>query len=119
MIDAAILRLWLMRALYRRPVPPDHVLQPAAANTAPSRVAGSRPDHRADLRLGAPAARVSCPPLAVAAVVLLADLMFQRPPGLWAALVLAMTEMPARRAQRQSGENAFLLEWMRVATAWS
>lgn len=43
-----------------------------------------------------------------------ADLLFQRPPGLWAALVVLLTEWLRRRA---AGFRSlpFLLEWMTVA----
>lgn len=50
----------------------------------------------------------------VAAVFLLTDLLFQRPPGLWAALVVILSEMLRRRA---SGirNMPLALEWGTVA----
>ncbi len=54
------------------------------------------------------------PALLIAAVFLLADLMFQRPPGLWTALVLLLTEALRRRAAELRGLT-FLLEWTTVA----
>ncbi|WP_146587118.1 rod shape-determining protein MreD [Puniceibacterium confluentis] len=54
------------------------------------------------------------PALAVAAVMLLADLMFQRPPGLWAALVVMAVHWLKRRERRQR-ETTFVLEWFTVA----
>jgi rod shape-determining protein MreD len=51
----------------------------------------------------------------IAAVFLLADLLLQRPPGLWAGLVVILTEV--LRA-RESGLRAlpFLLDWLAVGT---
>ena len=53
------------------------------------------------------------PTLAVAGVMLLADLMFQRPPGLWAALVVMAVHWLKSRERRQR-ETTFLLEWFTV-----
>lgn len=53
------------------------------------------------------------PVLAVAAVFLLADLLFQRPPGLFTALVLVLTEWLRRRAPRLR-RGSFLGEWLAV-----
>lgn len=55
------------------------------------------------------------PALAVAAVFLLADFLFQRPPGLYAALVLLMTEWLRRRSTRLR-KGSFLGEWVAVGT---
>lgn len=56
------------------------------------------------------------PVLSVAAVMLAADLLFQRPPGLYAALVLIGLEYVRRRtgALRRAG---FAGEWLTVALA--
>nr|WP_246849779.1 rod shape-determining protein MreD [Rubellimicrobium arenae] len=48
-----------------------------------------------------------------AAVFLLADFLFQRPPGLYAGLVLVMTEWLRRRSLRLR-KGFFLGEWMAV-----
>ncbi|MGB1035431.1 MAG: rod shape-determining protein MreD, partial [Primorskyibacter sp.] len=56
------------------------------------------------------------PPLMVAGVFLLTDLMFQRPPGLWAALVLVVIEWSKSR-ERRPVEAGFLLEWAGFAGA--
>ena len=48
-------------------------------------------------------------------VFLLTDLLFQRPPGLWAALVLILSEMIRARA-RAMRSAPLLLEWGTVAT---
>lgn len=55
------------------------------------------------------------PALSVAGVMLLADILFQRPPGLWAALVLLATELLKSR-DRRDRESTFAMEWIAVAT---
>jgi rod shape-determining protein MreD len=55
------------------------------------------------------------PPLAIAAVFLLGDLMFQRPPGLWAAVVLLASETLRGRAPALR-DRAFPVEWLSVTT---
>ena len=57
----------------------------------------------------------SLPALLVAALFLLADFLFQRPPGLYAALVLLYTEWLRRRAPRLR-KGSFLGEWVAVGT---
>lgn len=52
----------------------------------------------------------------VVGVFLLADFLFQRPPGLYAALVLLMTEWLRRRSLRLR-KGSFLGEWVAVGTA--
>lgn len=55
------------------------------------------------------------PPLLVAIVILLGDLMYHRPPGLWAALVLVATEtLRARHVGLR--DTTFAMEWVSVAT---
>lgn len=55
------------------------------------------------------------PPWLVAAVLLLADLMFHRPPGLWAALVLVGAEtLRARHVGLR--DMTFAVEWVSVVT---
>ncbi len=56
------------------------------------------------------------PALAVAAIFLLADLLFQRPPGLWTGLVLIATEILRGRA-RAMRTLPFWLEWATVSLA--
>ena len=53
------------------------------------------------------------PPILVALVFLLTDLLFQRPPGLWAALVLLGSETLRARAPGLR-ELTFLVEWLTV-----
>jgi rod shape-determining protein MreD len=47
---------------------------------------------------------------AIAAIFLLADFLFMRPPGLWAALVVVATEY-LRAREPGWRDNPFLLEW--------
>ena len=54
------------------------------------------------------------PALLVAGVMLLCDLLLQRPPGLWAALALMATEWLKRR-DRRIRDNTFFEEWLTVA----
>lgn len=56
------------------------------------------------------------PVLVVAFVFLLADFLFQRPPGLFAALVLLMTEALRRRSLRLR-RGSFLGEWIAAGAA--
>ena len=115
MTDAPAARLWIGRASFvliaftlvflnllplatvpQRWAPPDLLLAIALAWTA------RRPDY--------------VPALLIAAVFLLSDLLFHRPPGLWTALVLIATE--ALRARNADLRNvSFALEWMTVAFA--
>lgn len=55
------------------------------------------------------------PALMLAAVLVLADLLFQRPPGLWAAMVLVACEWAKARGDRRQEETGFVVEWVRVA----
>lgn len=54
------------------------------------------------------------PAFLVAGIFLLADFLFQRPPGLWAALVLIFTEILRSRA-RNLRVVPFPLEWAGIA----
>ncbi|PUB16420.1 rod shape-determining protein MreD [Yoonia sediminilitoris] len=54
------------------------------------------------------------PVIVIAAVFLLTDLLFQRPPGLWAALVVVLTEAIRKRA-RGIRNMPLLLEWGTIA----
>jgi len=55
------------------------------------------------------------PPLLIAAVFLLCDLLFHRPPGLWAALVLLGSQALRARAP-DLRDLTFPVEWLSVAT---
>lgn len=56
------------------------------------------------------------PPLLLAAVFLLTDLLFQRPPGLWTALVILASEGMRRRAA-DLRSAPFTVEWLTAALA--
>ncbi|MFK7881732.1 rod shape-determining protein MreD [Roseobacter sp.] len=53
------------------------------------------------------------PTLALAVLFLLADLILQRPPGLWASLALLACERLKGRS-RGSRERSFVAEWLHV-----
>lgn len=113
MAERTTSRLWVMRAAYvalalaimfchllpldtlpRRWAPPDLLIAFTFAWTL------RRPDY--------------VPILSVAAVILLADLLFQRPPGLMAGLVVLACEYLRNRFGRLS-EASFAGEWVAVA----
>ncbi len=113
MIDPSPWRLWTMRGAYiglglalilvqlmpleftpRRLAPPDYLICITFA------WAVRRPEY--------------VPALAIALLMLLADFLFQRPPGLGAALVLGGAEMLKRQA-RGLRDQPFVMEWLSVA----
>lgn len=113
MIDQSPMRLWSMRAAYggvaliiilaqimplefvpRRFAPPDFLICLSFA------WAVRRPEY--------------VPALSIAIVMLLADLLFQRPPGLGAVLVLGGAEILKRQA-RSLRDQPFVMEWLTVA----
>ena len=55
------------------------------------------------------------PPMLIALIFLLADMLVQRPPGLWAALVLLGSEALRNRAHGLR-DLTFPVEWLTVAT---
>jgi rod shape-determining protein MreD len=55
------------------------------------------------------------PALSVALVMVLADLLFLRPPGLWAALVVMGAQALKNRA-RTLRDEPFMMEWLAVST---
>ncbi len=54
------------------------------------------------------------PALLIAGAALLADLLLSRPPGLWAALVLMLSEYIRSRGNRMKSAG-FVWEWFRVS----
>lgn len=58
------------------------------------------------------------PAVAIAAIFLLTDFLFQRPPGLWAALVLIFSEV-LRSRSRSLRTLPFWIEWATVAVGIS
>lgn len=115
MARAGFAHMWIMRAVYFALCLATVLFGLVPLDTAPRGWAGP------DLLLALTFAwAVRCPgyvpaPL-VAAVFLLADLMFQRPPGLWAALALLASERFRARAAALLPAS-FLLEWLEVAAA--
>lgn len=57
------------------------------------------------------------PALSIGLVVLLADLLFLRPPGLWAALMVLGTQALRNRA-RNLRDQPFVMEWLAVAVVF-
>lgn len=55
------------------------------------------------------------PVMVIAVVFLLSDMLFQRPPGLWTALVLILSEVLRSRA-RSMRTLPFMLEWITVGS---
>ena len=106
-------RLLAMRALYVALALAVMFLHLLPLNTAPGRWAG--PDLLVALTFAWVMRRPEqVPAPAVAAVMLLADLLFQRPPGLMAALVLMGAEY-ARNRRLAAGEIGLAREWLMVA----
>ena len=108
-------RLWMMRALYVTIVLTILFFQLMPLNMVPRVWAGP------DLVLAVTLAWVLrrpeiVPPLLVAALMLLADLLLHRPPGLWAALVLITAEM-LRARYVGLRDMTFAAEWAAVAVA--
>ncbi|SFE47142.1 rod shape-determining protein MreD [Roseivivax sediminis] len=113
MIDAALLRLWAMRALYVALCLIVMFFSLLPLDMSPARIAG--PDLIVALTFAWALRRPDIvPTLLVALMALLADLIFQRPPGLWAALTVTMTESLKAR-DRHASETAFALEWVSVS----
>ncbi|SDY40159.1 rod shape-determining protein MreD [Citreimonas salinaria] len=108
-------RLWLMRAVYPTLALLILFAQLLPMQAAPARIAG--PDLLVALTFVWALRRPDyVPMLSIAAVMLLADLLTQRPPGLWAALVLLAAEWLKAQDRRVRG-NTFFAEWLTVATA--
>lgn len=82
------------------PLPPDPVAYPDLIFAVTMVWAARRPDY--------------VPVLIIAAVMFLSDLLFQRPPGLWTALVVMATEFLRARSHGLRG-LPFGLEWLTVS----
>ena len=113
MADSPAARIWIGRAVYLAIAFVIIFLQLLPLDTAPSRWAS--PDLLLAITLVWVARRPAFLPFGVVfAVFLLADLLFQRPPGLWAALVLILTET-VRSRSRGLRNVPLALEWGTVA----
>ncbi len=102
-------RTWLMRAIFVALAFVLIVIQLVPLDLRPSIWAG--PDLLLAVTLVWIARRPSILPVAVvAAVFLMADLLFMRPPGLWAAMIVVLTEV-IRRRNSEFRNMPFLVEW--------
>lgn len=106
--------LWTMRALYVAICLVLMFLHLLPLDTVPRGWAG--PDIMLALTMAWGLRRPELvPPLLVAAVFLLGDLLLHRPPGLWAALVV-IGSLALRARAPDLRDLTFLVEWLSVAT---
>ncbi|MBP0481435.1 rod shape-determining protein MreD [Sagittula salina] len=106
-------RLWAMRAAYPALAMAIIFVHLLPLQMMPARFAG--PDWLTVLTFAWCLRRPDyVPALSIALVMLLADLLFQRPPALWALLVLLASEFLKSRG-RQVRENTFFAEWLAAA----
>lgn len=114
MAERGLTYLWAMRALYAGLCMVLIFLRLLPLDTLPRGWAG--PDLILAITLAWGLRRPEfVPPLLVAAIFLLCDLLFQRPPGLWAALVLIGCQTLRARAP-DLRDLTFPVEWASVAT---
>ncbi len=114
MAEHAEARVWVMRGLYLGLCLTVILLRLLPLDTVPRGWAG--PDLIVALTFAWGLRRPEyVPALLVAGVVLLADLLFQRPPGLWAALVLLGSHALRSRAP-DLRDLTFAVEWASVAS---
>ncbi|MHA6344969.1 rod shape-determining protein MreD [Roseivivax sp. CAU 1761] len=114
MVDAIELRVWTRRALVVGLGLVVMFFQLLPVDALPARLAG--PDVMLALLFALAVRRPAYVPFwLVGLLMLLADLVFQRPPGLWAALTVISLESLKTR-ERRSRETAFAMEWAAVAT---
>lgn len=108
-------RLWSMRATYMGLALLIAFVHLLPLQLTPSRLAG--PDLLTALTFAWALRRPDyVPALSIAFTMLMADLLFQRPPGLWALLVLLASEWLKARG-RHVRENTFVAEWLTAAGA--
>lgn len=115
MADRVALHRWMLRGAYVATALLVLFVQLLPLNTTAARWAG--PDLVLALTFGFAVRRPEfLPALAVAGVMLLADLLLHRPPGLMALLVLVGTEALKARSRGLRDQN-FAVEWMTVGAA--
>lgn len=115
MAEANHSRFWLMRSLFVTLVLAILFFQLMPINTVPQVWAG--PDVILALTLAWVLRRPEfVPPILVAGLFLLADLLLHRPPGLWTALVLVTAEF-LRARYVGLRDMTFVAEWVAVACA--
>ena len=114
MAENSPVRLWTMRATYVGLALVIFFVHLLPLRIMPGRIAG--PDVLTALTFAWAMRRPDyVPMLSIAGVMLLADLLFHRPPGLWALLVLLASEWLKIRG-RHVRENTFVAEWLTAAT---
>lgn len=112
-MDSGLLKLWGMRFLFVLIAMVVLFFHLLPLNPAPSQWAG--PDVLVAMVFAWAIRRPDYVPiLLVAAVMLLADMVLQRPPGLWSVLVVCASEWLKSRERRQR-ETTFVLEWLTFA----
>ena len=115
MTDASTSRLWLMRAGFLAVCMAVVFFQLLPLETIPRRLAG--PDLLLAFTMAWAVRRPDyVPVLSIAAITLLADFLLQRPPGLWAALVVLVAEAVKRRSTGLR-DQTFAVEWLNVSIA--
>ncbi|MFW2543352.1 rod shape-determining protein MreD [Primorskyibacter sp. 2E107] len=113
MVERGPAHIWAMRGTYLALAMVVIFLHLLPLQTMPRQFAG--PDLLVALTFAWALRRPDYVPMVlVAGVMLLADLLFGRPPGLWAALVLIATEWLKRRDRRMR-DTTFVAEWITVA----
>lgn len=113
MAEAPLTRLWLNRAVFIILAFCLVVLQLVPLDMRPT--VWAAPDVLLAVTLAWVARRPEyLPVLVVAAIFLMADFLFQRPPGLWAGLVVILTEA-LRKRSRAIRNMPLALEWGTVA----
>ncbi len=114
MAERSPTKLWIMRLAYLGFAALILFAHLLPLETTPQRFAG--PDILVALTFAWALRRPQyVPMLLVALVLFLADLLLQRPPGLWAALILLSTEWLKSR-DRSLRENTFVAEWVTVGS---
>ncbi|WP_187428961.1 hypothetical protein ROLI_036020 [Roseobacter fucihabitans] len=112
MSDMPLTRMWMMRAGFAALVCVILFFHLLPLQTTPQRWVG--PDFLLAFALAWSARRPEyVPTLALAGLFLLADLLLQRPPGLWAMLALLACEQIKTRADGSRDTN-FVAEWLGV-----
>ncbi|MGJ8623489.1 MAG: rod shape-determining protein MreD [Yoonia sp.] len=113
MAERADTRLWVNRGIFVLLAFAFVVIDLVPRDMRPAAWAG--PDMLLAVTLAWVARKPSyLPVLVVAAFFLMTDLLFMRPPGLWAALVVVLTEV-IRRQHHEFRTMPFLAEWGTIA----
>lgn len=113
MVESSSAKTWMMRFAYLALAFIILFAHLLPLETTPQRFAG--PDLLVALTFAWALRRPNYVPMfLIALVMLLADLLLQRPPGLWAALMLLSAEWLKSR-DRTLRENTFVAEWITVA----